>query len=373
MLPYIYVISFCLLLIWLAETAKSRSCILFWIMSFFALSILAIFSGVRDVSVGYDVTYYLLPDFYEVKYSNSYEDLLEISSNEYLYLACQYFVSNYLGGFNIVMGVVSFIILFCTYLACVILSNKTTAPIWLLFTVFLFFNYSATHNLIRQYLAFSIVFLGFSLFYKQAKWYIVACLLLIAIGFHKSSVLPFLLFFFTMYVLRKKANVQKILFIVYTLGCVFIYYGLMFIMEWLGQGDSFFVKYVGYVTNAERWGAGQTPIWLLFVAFSCIIVCVWMIYKKCINRIDIVIWGVFIVANLLSLFLANYNSTVGRLALYFNLPCCFFLVKYLNSNIFSRRTRIFFVSLLLCYSFVYFVYTFEYSHLTYTSEILGIE
>lgn len=373
MLPYICVISICMLLIWFAEKARNRSCVLFWIMSFFALFILAIFSGVRDVSVGFDVTYYFLPDFYEAKYSKSYIDLLEISGNEYLYLACQYFVSNFLGQFNVVMAFVSFIILFCTYLACVILSNKTTVPIWLIFIVFLFFNYSATHNLIRQYLAFSIVFLGFSLFYKQAKLYIVGLLLLIAIGFHKSSVLPFLVFFFAMLVLKSKAKVQKILLVVYTLVCILVYYGLVFIMELLGQGDSFFAKYVGYVTNADRWGAGQTPIMLLFVAFFCIFVLVWTIYKKNINRIDIVIWVVLIVAYLLSLFLAGYNSTVGRLVLYFNLPCCFFLVKYLNSNIFSRRTRILFVLLLLCYSFVYFVYTFEYSHLTYTSEILGIE
>ncbi len=170
---YIVFFIFTTFLIYLSENyykrRKKHFGILFAIVAVLSLSI---FAGMRDVTIGTDVRYYLVGHFENAGlYSGRFWDymtyMVTFQESELLYVALQYIGKNFFDSINFVMFIIALITNTFIYLGLKITGKDISVPAgWLLYCL-LFFNIFL--NILRQSCAIAIVWF-LTMAYSEKKY-----------------------------------------------------------------------------------------------------------------------------------------------------------------------------------------------------------
>ncbi|MCL2038755.1 EpsG family protein [Candidatus Saccharibacteria bacterium] len=145
--------------------------------------------------------------------------------------------------------------------------------LWAFWLIWLLIVFPNSFNLLRQALAFNIVFVGLWWLYKNSDWKKALALVLVACFFHVSSI--FFLPFFIVWWLRRTKNRQKTLAILIAVGVICVIVAAILALVW----QQLPVKYTGYFTN-ENWRLGRTWFGLSRAILLAVVVGAFYVKRK---------------------------------------------------------------------------------------------
>lgn len=311
----------------------------FYIFSLLSIMIVALLAGLRDYSVGYDVNNYISVHWTLARSSASFTSYCKaIGTNEYLFLLILFFFGKVTSDFHFVLAFLHLIIIACIYFGA-FKHRKIINPCFLLFLFyFLFFNDSL--NIIRQYVAMSIVFAGFILL-ENNKLVKFSLVILIASLFHKVALISFvyvllrIIFFNKNCKLRPNFEIKQFFIIVLCTLVVVLGHKILTFMLNSGLLSS---KYALYLTSESVSSANLKSILLaieIFILFT--------FFEK--SKADLKFYRLNAVIYLIVLQLTRVIFFGSRIALFFSLmnlfplcmasKCCIskYDVKILNASL----------------------------------------
>lgn len=213
----IYVISFAVscFIIYLAEKNKDKtlSTILLWL----AILVTAVVAGLRADTIGTDIRTYVEPMYSLAKQSNSYVEFLNSSFfKEYVNMK----ISSFEPGYSLFVYIVAksvgslaanlfFTQLFInTFILFGIWHFRDKMNVWLGMLVFYTLFYNESLNMIRQWMAMSVLIYGFKYLVEQ-RWGSYLLCVLFATTFHSSGLVGilFLLVYYLLSVVNDNAKI----------------------------------------------------------------------------------------------------------------------------------------------------------------------
>jgi len=186
---YLTCFSLSLFLLWFGQKIKKGQCEPFrWFVYGIALLIPITLAGVRDWSIGTDVFGYgygVFKDAATAPYINGMEAVWDgwIGPG---YLWLNFIVGRITDDLNAVLFLVMFIEIICVFFSLYQWRDKI--PIWFGMFVFYMFFFNLSLNLMRQFLAISIAFLGIKYMFNR-KFLFFAFWVLLGYPFHNSVII----------------------------------------------------------------------------------------------------------------------------------------------------------------------------------------
>lgn len=213
----IYVISFAIscVIIYLAEKNKDKSLstILLWL----AIFITAVVAGLRADTIGTDVRGYVEPMYNLAKQSNSYVEFLnssflkgyvnmKISSSEPGYSLFVYIIAK--SGGNLAANLFFTQLFINAFILFGIWHFRDKMNVWLGMLVFNALFYNESLNMIRQWMAVSVLIYGFKYLAEQ-RWGSYLLCVLFATSFHSSGIVGilFLLVYYLLNIVNDNAKI----------------------------------------------------------------------------------------------------------------------------------------------------------------------
>ena len=229
------------------------------------ITVPAILAGLRDYSVGTDINVYAVPVFKYAISANSISTLMQMCKSSYLgsieygFLTLAYCVSRFTINAGWFLFFISLFIQTLVYLA--LYRTRNISSITLGEIVFLFLFYNESLNLMRQYMAMSVLLyaLTFILIDKNYFKYIIG--LIVAYLFHRSSIIGVIFIPLFLYFDNKNESInsekltryQKIKFwirlIFICIGVVFVSSSFDVISNMLISGGLLSNKYLNYLNG----------------------------------------------------------------------------------------------------------------------------
>lgn len=208
----IYLVCFGLS-VWMAHLAnKAETKKKIWLFSLLSIGVMVVLSGLRGYSVGTDVMNYFTKDLYwtGATGASSLLDYFRLyfpqGYGDPLFATLVGVIAQYTGSFPLFLFVVHTIILSCMYVG-IFRHRKIIDPAFVLLIFYLFF-YNHSLNVMRQYIAMSILFAFFADI-TQGKWWRYLLGVGLAALFHSTAVLgvvPLVLY----YVLQFKKDTLRV-------------------------------------------------------------------------------------------------------------------------------------------------------------------
>ena len=307
-----------------------------------AILIPCILAGLRDLSIGIDVTWYVSPGFDAAngkplaKFLSGYEE----GEIEKGYLVFVWMITNIFHNLGVLLFSLEFIILLPFYLFFYNNKNHTRAAIYLLIYLFSFYNMQLC--VIRQSMAVSLVFTAF-FFYMRRRYFIALLFALWGVLTHNSALLLFLTGMILI-VLEWKMTPKKIVLFTMLSG-VMMLFAVSYIYNHLEliAGNA---KYVERLDNSLNDAEGGGLITNSVFALAALIPLAAYFY----NHIKYAFFGVLPLVGAILQF-AFQGTYFSRLA-YLFLPLLPLALYY--STYFKRKFPLMDISLLM----IFFVYWF---------------
>lgn len=212
----IYLIIFILSLICINIGEKFEFCKKYVIGRMFytiGLLIPAILAGMRDYSIGTDVNVYGIPMFNTALGYSSLNDYIlhnsEATLAEPLYGIMNFIISRFTTNPFWILFIIALIINYFIFLGWYKYKNKI--PLWFGMLLFYFTYYNLSLNMMRQCIAMSIIFYSIHFIFegKIKRYYLWV---IIAIGFHTSSIIALTFFpFYTFVNLNFTIKYKKVI------------------------------------------------------------------------------------------------------------------------------------------------------------------
>ena len=244
---YVCAFIFSLVFMYTIENNKTRNRSVF--STIFVVLPLILLASCRDSTVGSDTSFYQIPIF---KNAILFQGDLPLFLNSYLNVEILYLLLNY-GVACISHNIIFlFLILYSLVIIPMFIAalklKKYISPtfFWL---IFLLIEYNESLSTIRQSIALSLSVLMFVLYFLKKKWWTYVLCGLIAIGFHNSAVVVFLLLFIYKIIQKYPINKSPLF---YTFGCIFFIMMLIQLKTMIAWGISnnfLSEKYLIYLTE----------------------------------------------------------------------------------------------------------------------------
>lgn len=226
------------------------------ICSLISILIPSVLAGLRDVSIGTDVTHYLLKEFNVALSVDSFKDYLPlIWRKETGYLALVFLVAKCFGDIQWLLFFMSFITTTCFYIGAWRFKEKAALPLTLLIYFLCYYNIS--YNLVRQAISMAIIFCGIGYLFKK-KYIKFLILVAIATLFHSSAILSIVhLFIFWFLDVNQPNNAEKKIFLrstvlIFALAmAVLLFPTFITLLSNIGLIDSRFLYYVQNPSNTS--------------------------------------------------------------------------------------------------------------------------
>ena len=193
---------------------------------------------------------------------------------------------------------------------CIFLKKYSYNVIYSLWLFFLLGYFDQTFNLLRQYLAISIVLISYKYVInrKFIKFFLV---LLIAISFHSSSIAFIIAYFVYKVRIRRNTN----FWITYILICIACFYSSNLFFKLMEL-----TPYAGYLTSST-WGVQEevtkiAPILNYSILLLVILFC--FLYGKKQNLLENSMLTLIIIASLFTILSFRFTP-IGRVASYFSI------------------------------------------------------
>jgi len=322
---------------------KKRIGIFFLILALFTICIIA---GLRDRTVGIDVSNYPLTIFkLYVEQGYSFIQVERVTHIEPLF-SIIILISSIFKNFNITL----FLIEFCCALPIFIYAYNKREKFSITFLIFIFLTtmYAKSFNLIRQFIAISWIVL--SIYYFENKKYKKALFAyIIAILFHYTAVIC-IVAYFIIYILenyKNRENKRNWMIFIILIAIVFTLLftvGLNSISKFLPDK---YAAYIGSQYNISSFKISSLLKKLLWVVFSASIVCY---YRKKDDMVysEQLVYLMLLFIDIILYFMSLKVGTFGRLGYYFLYIAYFGMIPKIR-DIFKQKCFISFViiSLLL--------------------------
>lgn len=364
----VFLVSF--LLMRLSEKCNKKSFKI--VLVFFALSIPSILAGVRDYTIGTDVSGYLKPmfecateakswkDYYGMYWQESAWLIRYVSGIEIGFSALVYIVTKITGSMQFLMFFIEFIILVFMYRG---LSKYKSLEgnISIAMLVYYLLFYNITLNIMRQLISIAICFYAFSCLLNDRNgklkffiWYFVA------IGFHITSIVGIIIY--GIYVLLNTNKKKYIKLSKYSLSvnniviCILFVLGIVLCLNLkpiiLLMSLFGFDYYSAYVDGNIRFS-------LLSFIELIPIVCIYIINRQTFHKkfdnsffYVIVFFMNFIISQLSTI--NKYTQRIGFLFLTFNTIFYVFLINSFGEKNMRAVIRV----ILIIYLLLYWIYNF---------------
>lgn len=359
---YLFVFVLSTLFMRFASNYYNKSALLFLIFSLLAIMPPILIGGLRDSTVGTDTSAYPVTAFNALQNGISAETLLLLSYIEPFYFLLSFVGIKIFGNdINSILLITQIIIIICTYIACFRL--KKIAPPTLSWTLYLFLFFNMSLNAMRQNIAISIVFLGFT-YLIERKLFKFLIYVFIAFMFHKSAIISLLLIP-CIFIESNKVNKYMIL------GAVILFVSYSAILK---NSLSFDImdKYEQYQVGGEYEGKLSYSELILRIVFLSLLFCRTPKNEKrqyFFNVMTLFICEFFI--NLLQV----WSRFIGRLGQYIFILYIVYVPYYLYRNKINGKSRIdnIFFTFAVVIIYWYYVYILKDAGETsnYTSKILG--
>lgn len=328
---------------------------LVFLCSLMSILIPSILAGVRDVSIGTDVEYYLLPEFNVALNVDDFKTYIAlIWEKELGYMLLVFVIAKLFGNIQCLLFFFQFITMLCIYIGAWKFRKSTSLPFVLFLYFFVFYN--SFYNLFRQSISMSIIFLALSwLFEKKYIKYFIA--VLIATAFHTTAVIAIIPFFITWFLYgenfrentRAKTLRGYILILVVIIGCIALPHLISFMVNvgWLHS------RYLLYFSNdSVSNNMFDTVIYLIGILLI-------FMFSKQLKETDEKFE--FFKVNLFFAFITNQLANVmyygHRISLYFGIINILFVAKLPKVLKNTNSKLILSIGLIVLYAF-YWIYIY---------------
>jgi len=317
----------------ISRKVKNKTCRSLLVL--LCIVILSMFGGLRDYSVGTDVTVYGLNTFSASLNFNNFVDYINTIDMEPLFLLLNYGVSRLTSNYHVCMFI--FQLVTNTLIFKIAYDNQKECSFTLMICVFLFVWYNSTFNILRQSIAILIMLYSYK-FIKQEKNVPFICCLIVAFLFHKSALIC--LTYPVIYKISKNKN-QILSLLILTIIMLFLFNNVSNMIQLVNI--SAFDKYEYYVLTEK------TNLNLLYFTVKCLIFIVISIFCIVLKKNeeetmkDLLFFELF---DVLFYLLSNFVLYGYRVSYYF-LPFLILLIPNIYSRIRIKQNRIFFISLII--------------------------
>ena len=367
---YLWVIFFSVLFAYIAGKCRNRK-ELFFIFSTCSLLILSIFAGCRDLTVGFDVMFYEYSIFQSACYSSSFFELLnsDVSTIEPFFLLINYVAVQVFDNIHFVLGVISFITMLFAYMAC--WRYRKHVPFWLLYSIYLLLTYDSSLNIMRQYMAVSIILYAYTIMKdKGINWQFLFFSVL-AVMTHFSAIFPAVIFYaynFIPAMNKKKYNLFIFTAVIVSATLLpMMDMILAYSSQFIGKDYSFYLD--KSASNAE-WAESTVSGSRIGLIVLFLLICMYGLKKKALSETD---WREYLCTILISIFCfwmgATFMASTLRLFNYFQMLSCFNLCYSSLSIPSTRNGRNITIFLLIC---LFTILSTRFMYNEYTSKILSI-
>ena len=199
----IYIVFFLIscFLIWLSEKSSSRY--IGKLLAFIAILLPCILAGMRADTIGTDLRVYVEPMYNAAKQSTSFSSYMDqrwyviwrymyVNKFEIGFTTLVYLIEKLGGSLGTVLFFIQALILAPIYLG--LKRMKKSYPVYLGMLVFYLLFYNTSLNMMRQWIAMSILFYGLSyLITNEKKKYFIT--IVVACLFHTSALMGVVIYF----------------------------------------------------------------------------------------------------------------------------------------------------------------------------------
>ncbi|WP_125605046.1 EpsG family protein [Lapidilactobacillus bayanensis] len=235
------------------ELIKPKSSISQIIASFIISVPMIVVAGLRTVQVGTDILVYGLPNFNAAGSFASFDYYLNSATaaggTEIGYATLNYLVSRYTSNINILLFIIASLITVPVVYGCFRFANALSISLTVQIVLYFALFYGFSLNLMRQCIAISLIFLGFSYFSingsSKNNQLVGYSLLILASVFHRSSIVMFPIVIFLFPVEIKNSRFKKI--IKFLKMIIIVAIGVVAVRMILSSSSSFVIKYSRYL------------------------------------------------------------------------------------------------------------------------------
>lgn len=208
-------------------------------LSIVCILIPSILGGLRDTSIGTDVRAYVSWDFNAaLREDNIIGFISKRSAREIFYLAISFLTTKLTGNINVLLFVMQLISMTGVYIGAY--KHKKYIPMPIVLTIYLLLYYNDSLNLVRQFMALSILFAGIDNIEKSNYKNFVIYVILAAM-FHKTALIALVLVVMHWYLKKckgKKMNAREVLFV----------FGMIIVITFFSQIYSLLAK-IGVIST----------------------------------------------------------------------------------------------------------------------------
>lgn len=367
---YLWVIFFSVLFAYIAGKCRNWKG-LFFIFSTCSLLILSIFAGCRDLTVGFDVMFYEYSIFQSACYSSSFFELLnsDVSDIEPFFLFVNYTAVQVIDNIHFVLGVISFVTMLFGYMAC--WQYRKYVPFWLLYTIYLLLCYSTSLNIMRQYMALSIIIYSYTILKTEGlNWkFLFFCVL--AVLTHYSAIFPLCVFIFYNFIPKmgkRKYNALMSLVIILAI-LLFPFLDMLLIKYSLLTGKDYSFYLDPSLSDAD-WAESTISGSKIALIILFLLLSIYGKIKKLLADLDWREYQYTIIISASCFVMASmFMGSVLRLFNYFLVLCSFNLCNVALS-LFSSKYKRNKVILALLSLFIFLAFRFVY--VEYSSSIFSL-
>lgn len=331
---------------------KKKSGIIFSIL---AITTPVLLAGLRDVSIGTDVNYYLTYDLYSASNYTNFISYYLASGEEILFSLIVFIVNKICNNINVLMFVLQLFMTTLIYLE--IYRNRDKYNMSLAMFIYLIFVYPRFLNLIRQGLAVSIIIYSMRFIEKPNKRNFYFSVF-VAFLFHRTAIFSLPLYFLYNSIQKKKNFNILVIYMVVILSALSYDYVLGLLIN-IGFLPTKFEAFLSEFAREE----------IAFDIYTALYKLVWIILLIILNKynrsnenkykfyihlliIDIILWEF------------NYKIlNAERLSYYYGLLAMInFYPQIANVRCRKKEQRLIFICILVLLSILYFWWKFIYFH-----------
>lgn len=334
MIPYLIVFFISIFFTYFAEK-NTKNRFIFCLYSFTAIFALSLLAGLRDYSIGTDVTWYVTPYFDTPK--KNFVSLWNSASNlEPAFFLLIWCVKILGGNVSVALFFIQFISIFTFYYF--FYKNRDNAPMHISMFVYCFVFYNFSLSLMRQFLAVPFALLAYY-FLKEKRNIRFIISSLVAVMFHYASIFLLLIIFVFLFKEESKSSVyiKRVFLILF----VFLFINLGWTLKVLNM--------VGIISNTYydrfivRVDEGGVNIYRLFflVCTGCFSIII-LKYREtyCEEDTNLIYLPIIVITVDIA---TRFSSYISRLSYYsMTLIFVYFCGCYKNSKgLLSRPIQIF--------------------------------
>lgn len=305
--------------------------------------IFSLIAGLRDYSVGTDISYYGLPSFYKAqRLSAANYFVTDGTILEPLYVVLNFAITRIFNNYGIVLFALQ--LLTASFVLLRLCDYKYTGKIWLGVLIYNCFFFPISLNIMRQSVAMAMLFYATRYIFGSeidAKIKRYVCIVICSMGFHVSGAIGFaILFIYHLYSRKTKYGKDKMTVLkTCALLCAMIVVVLLFdkIVGIIASLSSFTSKFSRY--EGQSLGSIQLNPILTRLPFVIFPLAFWGKYKN--KRLENYLVFILVVLDVIFSELRAYSSSLYRVSIYFayfrmiEIPCLVESVGTRNRKILS--------------------------------------